>query len=191
MKRMRLLNVGKLFLLLAFLVITACVLAIGHKNPDYIQDFVNKVQDYGPAGGLLFVALFAILQPFGVGSHGFILASALIWDPWLAFFYSSLGCTLSGCLAFGYARYIGQEWVQQRIPPKLQKYQTKLMDRPIRTMLVMRLVFFTFSPMQLMLGVSRVRFWDYLLTMVVGNSPLIIVEVMLGNSLFLWLISNL
>ena len=185
------LNGVKLVLLVAFVVITACVIVIGYKNPGYIQDFVNKVQDYGPAGGLLFVVAFGILQPFGVGSHGFILASALIWDPWLAFLYSSLGCTLSGCLAFGYARYIGQEWVQQRIPPKLQKYQTKLMDRPIRTMLIMRLVFFTLSPMQLMLGVSRVRFWDYLLTMVVGNSPLIIVEVMLGNSLFHWLISNL
>ena len=63
----------------------------------------------------------------------------------------------------------------------------KLATHGFRTVLVMRLLLFTFGPMQLMLGVSKVRFGSYLAASALGMLPMIALESFVGASVIGWL----
>jgi uncharacterized membrane protein YdjX (TVP38/TMEM64 family) len=142
----------------------------------------------GAWGLLAFVAAFALLQPLGVAAHVFIVAAAVVWAPWVALLASWSGAVLAGCVAFGFARYVGRQWVQARLPPRLRAWDERLVERSLRTVITMRLLLFTFGPMQLMLGVSRVGFGAFVAGSAVGLLPMIAAETWLGGSVvqYLW-----
>ena len=54
-------------------------------------------------------------------------------------------------------------------------------------MLMLRLVFWTTFVVQMMFGLSRVRFRDYALGTALGNLPLIVVEVLFVDQVLRWL----
>lgn len=142
--------------------------------------------DSSPWGPLLFVVAFALLQPFGAASHVFIIGASLVWPRPFAFALSLVAAVAAGCVAFVFARYMGRDWVQARLPERLVKYDERLGRHGFRTVLLMRLALFTFGPMQLMFGVSRVRFVPFLLGSAVGLIPWVAAETWLGGGLLDW-----
>ena len=145
------------------------------------------LQDAGAWGLLAFVAAFALLQPVGVASHLFVVTAALVWPPWVAFGASWTGALGAGCVAFAFARFVGREWVQARLPPRLRVWDERLATRGFRTVLTMRLLLFTFGPMQLMFGVSRVRFVAFVAGSALGLLPMLVAETWVGGSVVAWL----
>ena len=165
------------------------LISSGAYQPQTLIELREYIQTKGWIGPIVFIISFSILQPIGMGAHGFIIASSLIWPIHLAFTYSLIGATLAAVFAFWFARYVGYQWVQNRLPDKLRVYEKRLVENQFRSMLIMRLLFFTFAPMQLMFGVTRVQFPTFLITTVLGISPLILIEVWLGGTLFEWLMN--
>jgi uncharacterized membrane protein YdjX (TVP38/TMEM64 family) len=172
---------------LAFLAAALFVLFGGVSDDLDAARIREWLQASGVWGPIVFVVAFALLQPVGVAAHVFILAASLVWPAPLAFLLSWLGTIGGGCVAFAFARFVGHEWVQKRIPKRLERYDAALATKGFRTVLVMRLLFFTFGPMQLMLGVSKVRFVPFLAATALGVLPLVAVETLLGASLVDWL----
>ena len=173
---------------LALLVAAIAVLVSGvYKgvSPDSVR---TALLDSAPWGPLLFVAAFALLQPFGFAAHVFIIGASLVWPPWFAFFLSWAGAVGAGCVAFAFARYMGRDWVQKRLPDKLAKYDERLANHGFRTVLVMRLALFTFGPMQWMFGISRVRFVPFVLGSALGLVPMLALETWLGGNVVEWLL---
>lgn len=171
-------------------VLAAAVVAVvlsggpGALSPSVIK---TRLLDAGPWGPVVFVVAYAALQPFGFSSHAFIVAAALVWTPEIGIALSWLGTLASSTVAFVFARWMGREWVQRRLPARLRRWDDALAARGFRTVLVMRLLLFTFGPMQLMLGVSAVRFVPFLAATALGVLPLIVVESYVGAGLVAWL----
>ncbi len=138
-------------------------------------------------GLLTFVITFALLQPLGLAAHLLIVTAALVWPPWLALLVSWMGALLAGCVALAFSRYVARQWVQARLPARLRKWDDRLAERGFRTVLTMRLMLFTFGPMQLMFGVSRVRFWAFVGGSALGLIPMIAIETWVGGSVVAWL----
>ena len=160
----------------------------GAYSKESLHQLREAIQSQQLLGPVIFILSFALLQPLGFGSHGFILASAVIWPTHLAFTFSLIGATIAGIIAFWFARFVGYEWVQRRIPDKLKMFEQQLVEKEFQSILLMRLIFFTFAPMQLMFGVTRVRFNVYLMATILGISPLIFIEVWLGATVFDWIV---
>ena len=139
---------------------------------------------WGPA---LFLLAFALLQPFGLSAHVFIVAASLVWPPAIAMVLSWVGTLLSSTVAFWFARWMGREWVQEKLPARLHRWDARLASHGFRTVLLMRLLLFTFGPMQLMLGVSKVRFVSFLGASALGLLPLVALESFVGASVVDWL----
>lgn len=175
---------ARLLLVLVYLALIVAVFSMD-LDPEEVRERLRSSGAWGP---IVFVAAFAALQPLGVASHAFIIAAALIWNPWFAFSLSWIGAVAAGCVAFAFARYVGREWVQDRLPPKLEGYDERLAERGFRTVLLMRLGLFTFGPMQLLFGVSRVRFVPFVLASIVGLVPWIALETWFGGNLVEWLL---
>ncbi|MCA9709690.1 MAG: TVP38/TMEM64 family protein, partial [Myxococcales bacterium] len=83
----------------------------------------------GAWGLLAYVVAFTLLQPVGMASHLFVVTAALVWSPWVALMASWVGALGAGTVAFGFARYVGREWVQRRMPPKLRGWDERLAAR--------------------------------------------------------------
>lgn len=172
------------------LVVLAAAIALltadlhGSLSPIAIRE---RVLSWGVWGPLSFLLAFAVLQPFGVAAHVFIVAATLVWAPVPSLLLSWTGALLASTTSFWFARWMGREWVQSRLPARLQRWDGKLATHGFRTVLVMRLVMFTFGPMQLMLGVSQVRFVPYLLGSALGLLPMIALESFVGAGVVGWL----
>lgn len=136
-------------------------------NAEYLTGLLDRA---GPLGPLLFIALIVALFPlFLIGPP--IWASLALWPAPLAILYSSIGCFIASVIFYVLARSFGQEWAQPRIPDKIRRYEDRLVDHPLRTIVVMRLLIWANPAVDLLIGVSRVRPRDYLLATAVGLLP--------------------
>lgn len=147
----------------------------------------TRLLAWGAWGPLAFLVAYALLQPIGLSSHVFIVAASLVWSPTLGMILSWTGTLIASAVAFAFARWMGREWVQRRLPARLRRWDDALAAHGFRTVLVMRLLLFTFGPMQLMLGISTVRFVPFLAATALGVLPLIALESYVGAGVIAWL----
>ncbi len=144
----------------------------------------EKLLALGPLGYLAFLAAFAFLQPFGLPGVMFIGAASLVWDPLIASLLSMLGATLASINGFSFARYLGRDWVEKKLPPKLRKYDERLAERGFATVFVLRAVFWTAPGLHLLFGISRVKFWTHVAASVLAYVPLVVLISFYGDCVF-------
>ena len=152
-----------------------------------IETVRAMVADAGALGPLLYLLLFALLQPFGISAHIFILTAALCWSPQVALPLAWSGSMLSAVVAFFTSRTLARDAIQARIPPRLRRWDEALEANGFRTVLVLRLLFFTTFLVQLMYGLTKVSWRDYLLGTALGNLPIIVIEVVFADRVLAWL----
>lgn len=148
------------------------------------------IDDLGVWGPLVFILAFALLEPFFVPGFAFMAPGALVWSAPELFFYSLLGSTGAGIVGFSFARYLGRDFVASRLPPRLLVWNERLERSGLRTVIVLRVVFFLAPPVHWLLGLSSVSFSVHALGTVIGFAPgmavmsWMLVEV--GATLFDW-----
>lgn len=153
-------------------------------EPARLRDGLLSLGMWAP---VVFLLVFWFVQPFALSSHVLLLAAAVIWSPVEAFVLGWTGTIGSGLTSYGFARFVARDWVQRRIPQRFRDYDRRLEERTFRTVLVLRLLFFTLHPVQMMLGVSRVRFWPFLAASALGFIPGVLLDVVVGRGLLPWL----
>jgi len=183
----RLRSLLKAALLLALLGGAVWVYASGLLRDVDIHLVRDFIQSAGPWGPLLYLALFALLQPIGLSAHVLVPAAALAWPPAVAIALGWLGSMLSASVAFFAARTVARDWIQSRVPARMHRWDDALAERGFVTVLFLRLVFWTAFPVQLAMGLSAVRWRDYALGTLVGNLPMVAVEVLCIDAVLRWL----
>jgi uncharacterized membrane protein YdjX (TVP38/TMEM64 family) len=141
----------------------------------------------GPWGPLAYLGLFAALQPFGVSAHLFLVVAGLAWEPHVALPIGYAGMMGAALSAFCLARWMGKEAIQARMPGWLEKWDAKLERGGLKTVILIRLLFFTAFPVQLMLAVSKVRFRDYVLGTAIGNLPVLVIIIVFADRVASWM----
>jgi len=68
---------------------------------------------------------------------------------------------LGASAAFVIGRTLGREFAASLIGDRLKKYDEAIERNGFATVLYLRLVYFPFTPMNFGMGLTRVRFWDY------------------------------
>lgn len=173
----------KLGLTVAFLAAIVWLHASGTYAAIDVEEAQQWVRAAGAWGAVAFVLGHALLQPLGVRSLFFVLSAPLIWSPAEAVLLSWIGAVVASVLAFGFARFVAQEWAQRRAPARIRKLDDKLAQHGFRTVTFLRLVFFTTPALQLALGVSRVRFGPFLFGTILGVLPLTLLMTLFGAQL--------
>ena len=131
----------------------------------------ETVQGFGVSGPIIYVLVFALGEPFGVAGIILTIAAALVW-PWYFAFMLSWAGTL-GASAFGlwFARYVGRDFVQKRLPARLNKYNKRLEETPLKTVIIIRLILFLAPGVHFFFGVSRVPFVPFMVGSLIGFFP--------------------
>ena len=136
---------------------------------------------------LAFILVFAVIQPLGPSGHIFVIAASLLWPPPVAVGFAMLGALSAQTTGFYFYRYLAADFARARIPARLHKYEKVLVEKPFRTVLVLRLLTFTAPFVTMLLGVSRVRYVPMMTATVIGIFPNLVFDVYIGGKVVEWL----
>jgi len=87
---------------------------------------------------------------------------AAIFGAYWGFVYVWFGAMLGASAAFWIGRTLGREFAASLIGDRLIQYDEAIERNGFATVLYLRLVYFPFTPMNFGMGLTRVRFRDYL-----------------------------
>jgi len=178
-KRRKLLVVGAVLIALGLAYYLGVFELVGEPKV-----LVQTLREMGPWGGLAFVVAYTLLQPFGVPGTIFIVAAPLIW-PWsTAFGLSMVGTMGASIIGFAFARFIAKDWVSARIPARLRKYEARLEQNALTTVVLLRLILWMPQALHWFFGVSKVGFWTHFWGSIIGYVPPLLLVSYLGDEMF-------
>jgi uncharacterized membrane protein YdjX (TVP38/TMEM64 family) len=175
----------RLSLLAVLIGVGVGIYATGIYEQVTVESVRKLVGDAGLLGPVVFILLFS-LEGLGVPGMIFMLTAIVVWPPWLAFLMNWLGAIAAGTVGFAYARYVGRDWVAAHLPDRIKRFEKAIDQRGIRTVIIIRLLFFLAPPAHWALGLSPVAFRDFMIGSAVGFIPAMLLVSLIGAPVFEW-----
>jgi len=126
---------------------------------------VDALGTFLEAAGLWAPVVYMMIYAVGVCLFlpGTLLTGlgAAIFGAYWGFLYVWIGAMMGASAAFFIGRTLGREFAASLIGEKLKKYDDAIERNGFATVLYLRLVYFPFTPMNFGMGLTKVRFWDY------------------------------
>ena len=177
-----------LIALIALVVAVVVVFLTGLNDLAHDHDrFVAAVRDAGPWGVLVFVAVMTATVAVGVPGIVFVAAVAAVWPVPGAIAVFLSGGLAASCIRLAFVRSIGRNWVEARLPERFRRWDERLSNGGVRTVLVVRLVSNLAAPADWVLALSRVQFRHFLVGTVIGRIPITILWIVAGPGVLGWL----
>lgn len=130
---------------------------------------------------LIYILIYA-LRPFILFPATLLtVSSGLLFGPWLGILFTIIGENASANVAFGVARWFGRDWVARQGGVSLQKWEGRLRDNGLVTVLILRLIMLPFDAVNYGCGLTAVRHRDYALGTFIGIMPALVAFVLLGG----------
>jgi uncharacterized membrane protein YdjX (TVP38/TMEM64 family) len=150
-------------LILAAFIVGAIVLVRftpvkGYLTTEQLGRFLDTAGLWAP---LVFIFIYTVGVCLFVPGTFLTGLGAAIFGPYLGFIYVWLGAMLGASAAFVIGRTLGREFAASLVGDRLKKYDEAIERNGFATVLYLRLVYFPFTPMNFGMGLTRVRFWDY------------------------------
>lgn len=181
----------KLLLVVAFLATIFFVLRFF--NVDFskitVESFKEKIDSFGIWGPVIYIVLY-VFRPLILFPAAIFSASAgAIWGL-KGFIYLLIGANLSAIAEFVIARYFAREAVEKLIKGKFSSIDQAVEKKGFVTVLLIRLIpNVAWDIQNLALGLTKVKFRDYVLATLIGILPGSFALVYFGSS-FISVITN-
>lgn len=150
----------------------------------WMVDFIRWVKGIGPAGGVLYAAVYIVGTALFFPGLPLTLGAGFIYGAVIGTLVVSPASVAGASLAFLIARYIARDWVARR----LKKYpQAATIDRAIekngfKVVVLLRLQpVLPFNMLNYALGLTSIRLRDYMLASWIGMFPATVLYVYLGS----------
>jgi len=141
----------------------------------------ESMRQAGVGGFFVFVATFCVGQLLYIPGFVFVMVSGLAYGPLWGSFASLIAANISVAVSFVIVRTIGGQPLKNIEKPFLQKPLDHLEDRPIRSMIIIRLFLWAIPPVNYTLAMSGVTFRDYMIAAAIGMTPpFVILSVLAG-----------
>ncbi len=167
------------------LAAVGAIVFFGRQAGDYFLDFANWVKGQGALGPVIFIVGYAVgVIAFAPGAILTMLGGA-IFGLWAGTAWVFFGATAGSAGAFLIARYLAREAVAQKIEDnaKFAAIDKAIGEQGLKIVFLLRLTpIFPFSFGNYALGLTRVRFVDYLLA-AFGTIPGTFLYVFYGKAI--------
>jgi uncharacterized membrane protein YdjX (TVP38/TMEM64 family) len=173
------------FYALAGVVALAALFLLGSKVGDVLPRFTAWVQGLGVWGPVAYIAGYVLATVLFAPGVILTLASGVIFGLVWGTVYTLIGATLGAACAFLIARYLARGFVERRLAdrPRFQAIDRTVGRQGFKIVFLMRLSpVFPYNLLNYALGLTRVRFSDYLLACV-GMIPGTLLYVYYGKAL--------
>ncbi len=125
---------------------------------DALGNFLDTAGVWAP---LVYIVVYAVGVCLFVPGTLLTGLGAAIFGPYWGFVYVWIGAMIGSSAAFVIGRTLGREFASGLIGDKLKKYDDGIERNGFATTLYLRLVYFPFTPMNFGMGLTKVRFVDY------------------------------
>ena len=139
---------------------------------------------------IIFLAAFIVFGSLGVPPALLILACTAAWPFKHALPICYAGGLGAALLGFILARYLGRDYLAPRIPERIRKYESKLESHGLSTVIMLRLLFYLFPPVNWLLGVSNITTRTFIIGTMIGALPGTVVMTLSGRGLFAFLLKQ-
>jgi len=153
----------KALIFLAF-VISAIVLIRFTPVKDYFttEALTAFLENAGFWAPVVYIILYAVGVCLFLPGTLLTGLGAAIFGAYWGFIYVWIGAMLGASGAFLIGRTLAREFASSLIGDKLKKYDDAIERNGFATVLYLRLVYFPFTPMNFGMGITKVRFKDYI-----------------------------
>jgi len=127
-------------------------------TPEALGAFLEKAGFWAPA---VYIFVYTVGTCLFVPGTLLTGLGAAIFGPYWGFLWVWFGAMLGASAAFIIGRTLGREFAASLIGNRLRKYDDGIERNGFATVLYLRLVYFPFTPMNFGMGLTKVRFWDY------------------------------
>jgi uncharacterized membrane protein YdjX (TVP38/TMEM64 family) len=150
-------------LILAAFIVGAIVLVRftpvkGYLTTEQLGRFLDTAGFWAP---VVFILIYTVGVCLFVPGTFLTGLGAAIFGPYLGFIYVWFGAMLGASAAFVIGRTLGREFAASLVGDRLKKYDEAIERNGFAAVLYLRLVYFPFTPLNFGMGLTRVRFWDY------------------------------
>lgn len=146
----------------------------------YLSHLLETAGAWAP---LFFILVYAVGVCLFVPGTLLTALGAAIFGAYQGFLYVWLGAMIGSIAAFWIGRTLGREFAASVIGDRLRKYDEAIERNGFATVLYLRLIYFPFTPMNFGMGLTKVRFRDYLFGTGLG--------IIVGTFVFTFLIGTL
>jgi len=152
----------KAFILVVFVVVAIYVIRFtpvkGFLTPEALSRSLEAAGIWAP---VLYMLVYAVGVCLFVPGSLLTALGAAIFGAYWGFAYVWVGAMVGASAAFWIGRTLGREFAASLIGDRLRKYDDAIERNGFATTLYLRLVYFPFTPMNFGMGLTKVRFWDY------------------------------
>ncbi len=134
-------------------------------TPQQLGFFLESIGFWAP---LMFVVIYVVGVCLFLPGTLLTAMGAAIFGPYWGFLYVWTGAMIGAALAFLIGRYLGRDFAASLIGDKLKRFDDAIERNGFATVLYLRLMYFPFTPMNFGMGLTKVRFVDYLLGTALG-----------------------
>lgn len=174
----------KALLLLAFIVVGVLLVRYSplgrYLTPDTLAGLLNSAGWWAP---VFYIAVYAAGVCLFVPGTLLTGLGAAIFGPYWGFLWVWVGAMIGASGSFFMGRTLGREFAAAIIGDRLKRYDAAIERNGFATVLYLRLVYFPFTPLNFGMGLTRVRFADYLAGTGLG--------IVVGTFIFTFLIGTL
>ncbi|MBI1820276.1 MAG: TVP38/TMEM64 family protein [Nitrospirae bacterium] len=153
----------------------------GYLDPERLQTWV---QGFGVLGPLIYVGVFMTAPSLFLPGLPITVAGGVIFGPIWGTVYASIGSTLGAGLAFLISRYFARQQISNLLGPKFQAVDKGVEEKGWVYVAITRLIpIFPYNLLNYAFGLTRIKFFEYLLTSWLCMLPATAAYVIFSSSL--------
>jgi len=150
--------IALLLFIVAAVVIVRFTPVKGYLTREALGQVLESAGYWAP---LLFILVYIVGICLFVPGTLLTTLGAAIFGAYWGFLYVWVGAMIGASAAFWIGRTLGREFAASLIGDRLKKYDEAIERNGFATVLYLRLIYFPFTPMNFGMGLTRVRFRDY------------------------------
>lgn len=171
-------------LLLGAIILTCIVTGVVFIGDDLTADMLREeVRRAGALGFVVFIGIFIVGQMLHLPGLIFIGAGAFAFGAPIGGPLSLLAATIAISVNFVFVRTVGGQPLVAIERPLFKRVMAMLDDHPLRTVVVLRLIFFTSPAISAALALTGVRFRDHLVGSILGMAVPVVGAAFLADVL--------
>jgi uncharacterized membrane protein YdjX (TVP38/TMEM64 family) len=129
----------------------------------------------------IYIVLYALRPLILFPATLLTVASGLIFGPWLGIAFTVIGENASANFAFFLARWMGRDWISAHERGGIVKWEGRLKDNGLVTVLIMRLIYLPFDAVNFGCGLTSIKHRDFFIGTFIGIIPALISFVLFGG----------
>lgn len=152
-------------------------------NLEIAKDFFSYFKEPDFRVALIYIAIYTLRPLILFPATLLTVLAGALFGPIYGSIYTIIGANLSANVAYSMGRFLGADFVNEDSSGIINKWKNKLKEKSFETVLIMRLIYLPFDPVNYGCGILKVKWAQYTLATFIGTIAGSITFVVFGSSI--------